>query len=50
MCQLGVRHPVETQLVARNGWFYKYNARANFHHMNLSDEAANTDTTAADKL
>jgi len=25
MCQLLVRHPVETQLVASNGWLYRYN-------------------------
>ena len=50
MCQLHVRHSVETQLVTSNGCFYKYNARADFHHMNLSDEAANADTMAAHKL
>jgi hypothetical protein len=28
MCQLFVRHPVETQLVDSNGWFYRYNGRS----------------------
>jgi hypothetical protein len=50
MCQLFVRHAVETQLMTSNGWFYRYNARANFHHMNLSDAVASTDTMAADIL
>jgi len=52
MCQVFVRHPVETQLVASmsNRWMYRYNARANFHHTNLSDETASADTMAAEKL
>jgi hypothetical protein len=52
MCQLSVCHPVETQLVVctSNGWLYRYNACANFHHKNLSDEAASADTMTAEKL
>jgi len=50
MCQLFVRHPVETHLVASNGWLYRYKARANFHRMNLSDDAASSDTMAAEEL
>ena len=47
MCQLFVRHLVATQLVAINRWFYRYNAGANFHHINFSDEAARADALAA---
>jgi hypothetical protein len=36
------------KFVASHGWFNRFNARANFHNVKVSGEAASADTKAAE--